>query len=101
MSVVNYDDGIESAEIGYCIGKAFWGKELMSEALDAVIDCLFTEVQVNRIETKPAVENPNSGKVMEKCGMRYEGTLRQANRSNYGIIDIWCFSILRTEFNLG
>lgn len=101
ISVVDYDDSVEAAEIGYCIGRNFWGQGIMPEALQAVLTFLFEEVGANRVEAKHAVENPNSGRVMIKCGMSYEGTLRQAARSNYGISDICCYSILKKEFNLG
>ena len=101
ISVVRYDDAVASAELGYCIGRDFWGQGIMPEALEAVLAFLFEEVGMNRIAARHALENPNSGKVMTKCGMSNEGTLRQADRSNYGISDICCYSILKKEFNLG
>jgi len=101
ISVVDYEESVESAEIGYCIGRKFWGQGIMPEALHAVLKFLFEEVGLNRVEARHAAENPNSGKVMVKCGMSYEGKLRQAGRSNNGISDICCYSILKKEFNFG
>jgi ribosomal-protein-alanine N-acetyltransferase len=35
---------------------------------------------------------------MQKCGMVYEGTLRQAGKCNYGIFDVVCYSMLASEY---
>lgn len=65
----NYD--ISEAEAGYCMSKRYWGKGIMAEALTAVLQYSFDEVGFNRIFAKHNTDNPNSGKVMKKCGMRY------------------------------
>ncbi|WP_138373536.1 MULTISPECIES: GNAT family N-acetyltransferase [Oscillospiraceae] len=41
--------------------------------------------------------NPNSGKVMKKCGMKYEGTLRSADWNNQGICDACYYALLKLE----
>ena len=97
ISVVRQNDRVEEAEIGYCIGKAWWHQGIVSEALTAVMDYLFDEVGMNRIEAKHDVNNPNSGAVMKKCGMFYEGTARQSDRNNQGICDIATYGILRSD----
>ena len=97
ISVVNQRDDIAEAEIGYCIGKPWWHQGIVSEALTAVMDYLFDEVGMNRIEARHDVNNPHSGGVMKKCGMRYEGTHRAADRNNQGICDIAAYGILRTD----
>lgn len=58
----------------------------MSEAMKAVMDFFFEEVEVNRIEARHDPRNPNSGKVMEKCGMKYEGTMRSATGTIKGFV---------------
>ena len=97
ISVVNQRDDIAEAEIGYCIGKPWWHQGIMTEALTAVMDYLFDEVGMNRIEAKHDVNNPRSGAVMKKCGMRYEGTSRQSDRNNQGICDLVTYGILRSD----
>lgn len=69
----------------------------MSEALGAVINFLFDEVGVNRVESRHDPRNPNSGAVMKKCGMKFEGTLRQSDRNNQGICDACYYAILADE----
>ena len=99
ISVVLIDENSEHMEIGYCIGFDFWNKGIMAEALGAVIDFLFKEVGVNRIEIAHAVNNPASGKVAQKCGLTYEGTKRQFYKSADGKLqDIAFYSILKSEF---
>ena len=88
----------ESAHIGYCIGKTWWHKGIVAEALHAVIAFLFEEVGYHRIEAMHDPNNPNSGAVMRKCGMRYEGTSRASDRNNQGICDAAHYAILRSEF---
>lgn len=73
-------------------------KGITSEAFLAVIEFLFEEVKVNRIESQHDPMNPNSGKVMLKYGLRYEGTLRQADFSNKGRVDAAMYSLLAQEY---
>lgn len=87
----------QSAHIGYCIGKTWWHQGIMSEALKAVMGFLFDEVGFHRIESMHDPNNPNSGKVMMKCGMKFEGTHRQADRNNQGICDASYYGILASE----
>lgn len=91
------DETIKMAHIGYCIGREWWHKGVTSEALNGVIDFLFTKIGVNRIESRHDPHNPNSGEVMKKCGMKYEGTLRQSDWNNQGICDASYYAILREE----
>lgn len=98
VSVVSCDESVEKMEMGYCIGKKWWNKGIMTEALSAVIDYLFVEVGVHRVQARHDTDNPASGKVMQKCGMKYEGTMRKADRTNNGICDIAYYAILAEEY---
>lgn len=91
------NDQIEKIEIGYCMGKRWWHRGIMTEALGAVIWYLFDIVGFNRIQARHDPNNPNSGAVMRKCGMRYEGTFRQADRNNQGICDVSWYAILKSD----
>ena len=87
-----------SAEVGYSLSRSFWNRGIMTEALQAVVDFLFREVGVNRVEARHDTNNPHSGDVMKKCGMQYEGTNRAADRNNQGICDMATYAILRSEW---
>ncbi len=97
ISAVRQNESVGSAEIGYCIGRRWWHKGIMTEALKAVMDFLFREVGMNRIEARHDPNNPHSGEVMKKCGMKYEGTARAADRNNQGICDAAHYAILRSD----
>lgn len=99
ISVVHSNDDMASGEIGYCMGKRWWRGGIMTEALEAVIDYLIGRVGFNRVEARHDTNNPASGRVMEKCGMTFEGIHRQAARNNQGIVDIAVRSILAEEWN--
>ncbi len=97
IAVVEHDDRVGKAHIGYCIGRSWWHMGIMSEALQAVMDFLFDEVGYLRIEARHDPRNPHSGNVMRKCGMKYEGTLRQSDWNNQGICDASWYSLLKGE----
>ncbi len=101
ISVVNRDEKVDSVEIGYCIGKAFWNQGITSEALGTVVKFMFDEIGVKRVEARHDTNNPNSGRVMLKCGFTYEGTKRKADINNQGICDAAIYGILKEEYNSG
>ena len=92
-----YDD-LKLFEIGYCIGKKFWNKGITTEAMKALIKFFFEEAGVNRIEARHDVKNPASGRVMIKSGLKFEGILRQAGKTNNGINDMEVYAILKEEW---
>lgn len=97
ISVVRIKENTLCATMGYCMSRTHWGKGIMAEALTALVAFLFDKVGFNRIEADHDVENPNSGKVMKKAGMTYEGTARQAGLNNRGIIDLCHWAILKSD----
>lgn len=98
ISVVGRNDELDILHIGYCVGSRWWHMGITTEAFRAVIPYLFDEVGANRIEAWHDPDNPHSGDVMKKCGLKYEGTLRQADFSNRGTVDASVYSILRSEW---
>ena len=97
ISVVFCNAKVNSAHIGYCIGSRWWGQGIMTEALHTVLEFLFEEVGFNRVEALHDTNNPASGAVMRKCGMKYEGTFRQYIRSNQGIGDACMYALLASD----
>lgn len=98
IAVVERDERTCTYELGYCLGKAYWGRGIMPEALKAVITYLFEgEPDLNRIIATHDVRNKKSGRVMQKAGMRFDGVLRSAKRNNRGLHDTAYYSILRSD----
>ena len=97
ISVVQHDDTVSKAQIGYCIGRNWWHQGIVSEALQAVMDFLFDTVGYQRIESRHDPRNPHSGAVMRKCGMKYEGTHRMSDWNNQGVCDACWYALLADE----
>jgi len=98
IGIVSKNDKIKMVHFGYCIGKKWWNKGFTSEALSILIKYFFEEINVNRIESRHDPNNPNSGKVMIKCGMKYEGSKRQADWNNQGVCDSVEYAILAEDY---
>ena len=99
ISVVKNNPQSDCVELGYCIGYLYWNKRLMTEALQAVIDYLFEQVGLHRIENWHAVQNPASGRVAQNCGLTHEGIRREDFKTLDGVyLDIAEYGILHREW---
>ncbi len=97
ISAVHQNEDLSVIQIGYCIGRPWWHQGITSEALGAAIDFFFDKVGANRVEAIHDPNNPHSGMVMRKCGMKYEGTLRSSARNNQGVCDACWYAVLRSD----
>ena len=85
--------------VGYSIGKAYWGRGLMPEAVHNALDHIFRiwKIRIATITHYP--ENHRSRRVIEKSGFRFEGVLRQcALRYNGAVTDLWFYSMTAAEY---
>lgn len=85
-------------EVGYWIGHEFWGQGYATEALKAVLAYGFSR-GVHRIWAEHFAHNPASGRVMQKAGMKHEGTLRHHMVKWDQSVDCEVYGILSTEFD--
>ena len=88
------------AEVGYWIGHEFWEQGYATEALKAVLAYGFSR-GVHRIWAEHFAHNPASGRVMQKAGMKHEGTLRHHMVKWDQPVDCEVYGILSTEFTAG
>ena len=65
------DENLEGREIGYVLNRDYWGRGLMPEAVKAVIDYCFRELEFDWLTCGHFVWNDQSRRVVEKCGFRY------------------------------
>lgn len=99
IAVMNQNTADLICEIGYCLSPDHWNQGIMTEALNRVMRFLFAEVGYNRIQLRHLAENEASGRVMEKAGLKYEGTLRQSVRTPQGkLADAPLYAALREEW---
>jgi RimJ/RimL family protein N-acetyltransferase/enterochelin esterase-like enzyme len=89
---------IRQIELAYELGQSWWNHGFMTEAVHRIIDFFINEVGFNRIYANHAHENMASGKVMQKCGMAYEGTARQMCKCNNGMFDMVNYAILADDY---
>lgn len=91
--------GEGTREIGYVLARECWGRGLMTEAVRAVMEWAFREGGVSMLTVYHFPENEASGRVIEKCGFHYEGTLRRAWKIWDGSVrDERCFSLTKEEY---
>jgi RimJ/RimL family protein N-acetyltransferase len=86
------------AEMGYWIGKPHWNQGYCTEAGREVVRYAFEVLGLNRVQARHMTKNPASGRVMQKIGMTYEGTLRQSILRWGKFEDSAIYSILRDEY---
>lgn len=85
-------------ELAYWIGKLYWGNGYGTEAAKALLEDGFSQLKLNKIFAASFTSNPGSWKVMEKIGLKYEGTLKQ-HVSRFGIFyDLAYYGLLKEEF---
>ena len=94
----SFDISNRSAEIGYVINPAYAGRGYATEAVCRVLRFAFCELGLHRVEARYATGNAASRRVMEKCGMRFEGVLREAAVIRGEPVDVGICSILSREF---
>jgi len=75
ISIIEMNEDDSSCEIGYVLGKNYWSRGLMTEALKAVLDFCFTQAGFQEVKARYVSLNPASSRVMEKAGMSYLKTI--------------------------
>ena len=87
-------------DIGYALLPEYWNKGIMTEVLKMVFKYLFEEIHLHKVCAYTNAENIASRQVLEKCGFRLEGTLKEHN--HYFHLDRFCdemkYGLLRKEY---
>ncbi len=84
-----------SAEIGYWLGEAFWGRGVMTEAVRAVSEWAFTNFDLCRVYAGVLEWNPSSARVLEKAGFQLEARLRKAVTKEGVTMDELVYALIR------
>ena len=95
----NLDMANFKGEVGYVLNPEYWGMGIAAEAVNAVLRLGFDIMGLNRIEARYMVDNINSRKVMEKCGMNFEGVARQSMFVKNEFCDIGVCAILAKDYS--
>ena len=95
-------DEIESIrDVGWYIDPAYQGKGYATEAAKAMIDYMFTEVEIDEIRTSAATINPASWKIMERLGFTYNGDYRSTYFIDNEFLTCKKYNITRDEYLRG
>ena len=85
--------------LGYAMGKDYWGQGLMTEAVNALLEYAFDELNMDIISAYHYPFNLRSKRVLIKAGFALEGTLRMASALYDGqVVDDVCYALTREEF---
>jgi [ribosomal protein S5]-alanine N-acetyltransferase len=94
----NFDPDFKCAEIGYELNSGYWNRGLMTEALTAVLNFGFDEMEGHRIEANPLMTNEGSKRLLLKLGFQLEGTLRERQYFQGRFVDQMYFGLLEKEW---
>jgi RimJ/RimL family protein N-acetyltransferase len=87
-----------TAEIGYTFGSQHWGKGYAVEAVDALVNYLFEDLEVTRVFGMLHPDNPASAMVMERNGFLFEGHTRSSFWLDDEVSDDWIYGLLRPDW---
>ena len=87
-----------SAEVGYWLAKEYRSRDLMTEALGIFVKYAFNSLQLIRLTAHTLDFNYASTRVLEKNRFKREGGLRQAERNQNGIFDVFAWGLLKSEW---
>jgi ribosomal-protein-alanine N-acetyltransferase len=96
LVVSNWEHGL--AEVGYALSTSYQGRGIMTEALQLLLEDLFLNTLLERVEARCATENIGSQKVLEKNGFLREGHLRGYFKLRGRRIDNYLYGLLREDY---
>lgn len=91
------DKSAKYMELAYAYAEDYWGQGIAVEAARAILDYCFKEPGAQRIQARCKKENSASSRVMQKLGMKYEGTLRSAVYHREKFWDMDYYALLRSD----
>lgn len=98
IDLLRFDESNDSCSFAYMLGEQFWGQGYGTEAVQAVFDFGFQEMELQRIEADHMAENGASGAVMRKVGMVYQGAVPGKYEKNGVLHDAIMYAITRQQW---
>ena len=95
LVVTNWTHGL--AEIGYALSSPFQRQGIMPAALGILVEDIFTNTRLRRLEARCSVENVASFRVLEKVGFEREGRLRSYFILDGERVDNYLYALLRED----
>lgn len=97
--IFDIDTKVNAVTIGYTLNQNYWGKGIATNVTALLLNYLFNEIDVNRIQAFVMPQNEKSKKVLVRNNFVKEGTIRQGNYwRGRGVVDLELYSILKSEY---
>lgn len=100
-TLARFDADNRRAELGYALGRAYWGKGYMAKALPALLVFAFEQLNLHRVFADTDPRNVPSIRVLERLGFRREGLLREHYLVQGEPQDAIVYGLLRSEWTHG
>ena len=97
VSLMDIHPRAKRAEMGYWVARKFWKQGVATEAAKAMLDFGFDKLDLHSVVARYFDINPASGRVMEKCGMTYVGTIREHEFRFDKYYNVGYYEILATD----
>ena len=94
----NYKPEHSRVEMGYELGKEFWGQGIMAEALTAILAYGFTQRGYNRVEAFVNFGNAKSIRILKNMGFKQDGLLRDYEFNRGAFVSQYCYSLLKRDY---
>jgi len=99
IDLYDFDSSIDNCEVSYSLGFKWWNHGYGTEALQAVVEFGFRQMNIHKISAAHNTDNPASGRIIAKVGMKQEGVIRHMIRNaNNQYKDCAVYGILREDY---
>ncbi|MEO7478703.1 MAG: GNAT family protein [Lysobacteraceae bacterium] len=94
-------EGVErhSAELGYWLGRAYWGEGVATKAVRALVPHALRELKLYRLQARVFADNPASMRVLERCGFIHEAILRRQVVKHERLLDMHIYAMTRDRLD--
>ena len=97
VSLMDINPRAKRAEMGYWVAREFWKQGIATEAAKAMLNFGFEKLGLHSIIARYFDINPASGRVMEKSGMKYVGTIRDHEFRFDKYYNVGYYEMLKTD----
>jgi ribosomal-protein-alanine N-acetyltransferase len=98
--IFDVNEKVDCVTMGYTLNENYWGKGIATKSTALLLEYLFNQIQVNRIQGFVMPENESSSKVLLRNNFLKEGTIRQGNFwTGRGIVDLELYAILKSDYS--
>jgi len=98
MAICHIDEKHDAAEVGYWLGKKYWGQSITSESLELLMDFAFNELKLHRLYANTFIENIASQRVLEKAGFKCEGRRKEAIKKDGKYCDDFIYGLISSDY---